>query len=115
MIRHPGFGLSCYWLMEWRFLTNHGRALLCLAHAQQMRHRDLALLLGITERSAQKIVRDLVKAGYVSSERVGRRNVYEVHTDRPLPLGLELSVGDLLAMLSVEEKPAGEIPLPPAR
>lgn len=88
--------------MALRFLTNHGRALLVLAHSSHVRHRDMALALGITERSAQNIVGDLVKAGYVSRERVGRRNVYEVHPDPPLPLGLELDVDHLLTMFSPE-------------
>ncbi len=81
--------------VPWRFLTNHGRVLLCLAHDPELRIRDLALVLGITERSTQKILGDLVKAGYLTRRRVGRRNEYEIHVETPLPLGRELNVGHL--------------------
>ncbi len=82
--------------MSWRFLTNHGRVLLCLAHDRELRIRDLALTLGITERSTQKILGDLVTAGYVTRRRVGRRNEYEIHVGTPLPFDRELNVGHLL-------------------
>jgi predicted transcriptional regulator len=88
--------------VPWRFLTNHGRVLLCLAHDPDLRIRDLALVLGITERSTQKILGDLVKAGYVTRSRVGRRNAYEVHVERPLPIARELNVDHLLHTFSVD-------------
>jgi DNA-binding transcriptional ArsR family regulator len=88
--------------VSWRFLTNHGRVLLCLAHDPGLRIRDLALVLGITERSTQKILGDLVKAGYVTRRRVGRRNEYEVHVETPLPVGRELNVDHLIHTFSVE-------------
>ena len=88
--------------MSWRFLTNHGRVLLCLAREPELRIRDLALVLGITERSTQKILGDLVKAGYVTRRRVGRRNEYEVHVETPLPIGREHNVGHLVHTFSVQ-------------
>lgn len=83
--------------MSWRFLTNHGRALMCVAHDPNMRIRDIAAALDITERAAQKLMSDLVAGGYVTRTRVGRRNVYEVHTDAPLPMGRELKVSDMFS------------------
>ena len=65
-------------MAEWGFLTNHGRALLCIANDPGVRLRDIADLLGITERSAYAIVNDLAGAGYVLKEREGRRNRYIV-------------------------------------
>lgn len=88
--------------MPWRFLTNHGRVLLCLAHDPGLRIRDLALVLGITERSTQKILGDLVEAGYVTRRRVGRRNEYEIHVETPLPLGRELNIGHLFDTFRAE-------------
>lgn len=88
--------------MSWRFLTNHGRVLLCLAHDPDLRIRDLALVLDITERSTQKILGDLVRAGYVTRRRVGRRNEYEIHVQTPLPLGQELTIGHLLDTFRVD-------------
>jgi predicted transcriptional regulator len=83
--------------MSWRFLTNHGRALMCVAHDPHMRLRDIAAALDITERATQKIMSDLVAGGYVHRTRVGRRNVYDVQTEAPLPMGRELKVRDMFA------------------
>ena len=62
----------------WTFLTNHAQVLLCLAHTPEIRLRDVAERVGITERATQRILADLVEAGYVKTERVGRRNTYTV-------------------------------------
>jgi DNA-binding MarR family transcriptional regulator len=35
----------------WGFLTSHARVLLCIAHDPGVRLRDIAVSLGITERS----------------------------------------------------------------
>lgn len=85
----------------WTFLTNHSHVLLCIASDPDIRTRDLAEKVGITERSAQRIVAELEAEGYLSHERVGRRNHYEVHADLPLrhPLEDHLEVGALLRVL----------------
>ena len=62
----------------WSFLTNHGRALLCIARDPDARLRDIAGSLAITERRAHDIVSDLTEAGYVLKTKDGRRNRYEV-------------------------------------
>jgi DNA-binding MarR family transcriptional regulator len=87
------------------FLTNHGLALITIAHDPRARMRDIAAALGITERAAQRIVGDLVESGYLGREREGRRNVYTVRDDQPLSLSgpRKLQVGDLLRVL---EEPA---------
>ena len=59
---------------RWSFLTNHARALLCIAADPGVRLRDIATTVGITERRAHAIVTDLVDAGYVVKDRNGRRN-----------------------------------------
>jgi DNA-binding Lrp family transcriptional regulator len=68
----------------WTFLTNHSHVLLCIAADPGVRGRDIADRVGITERAAQSIVADLVEAGYLTRERVGRRNHYKIHRDLPL-------------------------------
>ena len=85
----------------WTFLTNHGHALVCIARDPDVRIRDIAEQVGITERAAQSIVADLVAANYVVRHRVGRRNRYDVNLDRPLrhELEAESRVGELLAVL----------------
>ena len=40
--------------------------------------------VGITERAAQRILHDLVEAGYVERARSGRRNSYRLALDRPM-------------------------------
>jgi predicted transcriptional regulator len=69
---------------SWGFLTNHGNVLVCIARDPEIRLRDVAVSVGITERAAQSIVADLVEAGYLSRERVGRRNRYDVHLEGSL-------------------------------
>lgn len=85
----------------WTFLSNHGHVLVCIAEDSEIRVRDIAAKVGITERTAQGIVADLVEAGYVSRDRVGRRNQYEIHTELPLrhPVEHEHSIGELLVAL----------------
>ncbi len=64
------------------FLTNHARVLLCVADDCNVRMRDIAECVGITERTAYEILTELIEQGYLSRERVGRRNCYTVHPDR---------------------------------
>jgi len=85
----------------WTFLTNHSHVLLCIAEDPDVLLREVALQVGITERATQRIVAELEEAGYVSHERVGRRNRYEVHAELPLrhPLEDHLEIGALLRVL----------------
>lgn len=68
----------------WTFITSHGQVLLSLARDPTARLRDVADTVGITERAVQRIVADLVEAGYVERTRVGRRNRYTVHKAAPM-------------------------------
>ena len=70
---------------QWTLLTNHGRVLLIIAGDPDVRLRDVAASVGITERSVQMIVADLEGAGYITRERRGRRNHYVVHSGEELP------------------------------
>ncbi len=63
----------------WTFLTNHGHVLVAVASDPDARLREIAARVGITERAAQLIVGDLEASGYLSKERVGRRNRYQLH------------------------------------
>jgi DNA-binding MarR family transcriptional regulator len=87
---------------SWTLLTNHGRLLLLIAAHPDARLRDLAEQAGITERSAGSIVGDLEAAGYVTRQRSGRRNTYQVHPDRPFrhPAEAGHDVGELLAVFT---------------
>jgi predicted transcriptional regulator of viral defense system len=85
----------------WTFLTNHAHVLLCIHRDKEIRLRDVADLVGITERATQKIVSDLADAEYLRVERVGRRNRYRIQPRRPLrhPLEQGHEIGELLALL----------------
>jgi hypothetical protein len=87
---------------SWTFLTNHGHVLVCIAKDPGIRGRDIAERVGITERAAQSIVADLVAAGYVTRERVGRRNSYIIDPDLPVrhPVEQPHRIGDLLAAVA---------------
>ena len=86
---------------SFRFLSNHGMALLTIAHDPNARMRDIAEVLGITERATQRIVADLIAAEYVLRERRGRRNAYTVRTDLSinLPDQRDIDLGSLLSVL----------------
>ncbi|HXN59642.1 MAG TPA: ArsR family transcriptional regulator [Acidimicrobiales bacterium] len=89
-------------MANWSFLTNHGRALLCIAHDPEIRLRDIAADLGITERHAYAVVTDLTDAGYIVKEREGRRNRYQVQNQLPLPElpNREQAIGEVLDVLT---------------
>jgi hypothetical protein len=88
-------------MSTWNFLTNHGRVLLCIAHDPEIRLRDIATSLGITERSAYGIVNDLAEGGYVTKQRDGRRNRYQVREHDPFPDSFEReqAIGQVLSLL----------------
>lgn len=67
----------------WTFLTNHARVLICIARDPEIRMRDIAEEIGITERAAQLIIADLEEARYLTRTKVGRRNTYEIDPGRP--------------------------------
>src|SRR5947208_7520473 len=85
----------------WTFVTSHTQVLLCIARDPEVRLRDVAATVGITERAAQRIIADLVEAGYVERKRVGRRNHYLVRTDLRMrhPLQQTHEIGELLDLL----------------
>ncbi len=87
----------------WTFLTNHSHVLISLARDPDLRLRDLAVLVGITERAVQTILRDLEAGGYISRRRVGRRNRYDVHPDLPMrhPVEAGHRVAEILQVLVV--------------
>ncbi|MFC5834762.1 helix-turn-helix transcriptional regulator [Nonomuraea insulae] len=66
----------------WTFLTHHARVLVELARDPEVRLREVAVSIGITERTVQNIVADLFRAGYLTRERIGRRNRYSLNLDQ---------------------------------
>ena len=98
-----------FFIVNWSFLTNHARVLLVIAHDPGVRLRDIATMLGITERSAYGIVTELTEAGYVVKEKEindGRRNRYQIQAHLPLrdAVSRERSIGEMLDLLVDTER-----------
>lgn len=88
---------------SWTFLTNHAHVLLCLSRDPNMRLRDLAERIGITERAVHRIIGELVEAGYLAVDKDGRRNHYIVHGELPLrhPVEAHAHISDLIRLLDI--------------
>ena len=88
----------------WRFVTNHTQVLLCIARDGDVRTRDIAQMVGITERAAQRIVAELAEAGFISIERVGRRNRYAIDRESAMRHDAQAGhdIGELLDLLRLE-------------
>ena len=95
----------------WSVLSNHGRILICVARNPEMTLREMGDWVGVTERTAHKITKELCADGYLSRRKGTRRTRYIVHADMPLPHPElnEHSVGEIIAAL------AGEAWVPNAR
>lgn len=85
----------------WTFLTNHAHVLVCVARHPDVRIRNLAACAGITERATQRIISELVGAGYLTKHRLGRRNFYEIQPHMPLrhPVERHHVIGEILSVL----------------
>lgn len=85
----------------WTFLSNHAHVLLLIARDPEIRLRDVADKVGITERAVQRIVSDLEGGQYIERERSGRRNHYRVHPELPLrhPIEAHRRIGNLIALI----------------
>jgi DNA-binding MarR family transcriptional regulator len=91
----------------WQFVTNHTQVLLCIAREPDARLRDIADAVGVTLGSAQRILADLVEAGYVHRERHGRRNRYVINREAPMRRHAAQhghDIGRLLDLLRLEER-----------
>jgi len=86
---------------EWTFLSNHTHILLCLFRDPELRIRDLALNVGITERAVLRIIEELEKAGILKKKKIGRRNQYFIDGSVPLrhPLESHKNISELLKLL----------------
>lgn len=98
-------------MQGWTFLTNHAHVLLCVVRDPEARLRDVADMVGITERAAQRIVADLVEAGYLERTRQGRGNRYRLHPDVPLrhPMDRDTAIGQLVTLLTGIDARSGDV------
>jgi DNA-binding IclR family transcriptional regulator len=86
---------------RWTFLTNHFLVLVAISGDPDLRVRDIADHVGITERATQAILGDLVEEGFVERIRIGRRNRYKIRRAAPLrhPLVADSRIGELLDVM----------------
>lgn len=86
----------------WTYLSNHAHVLLCLARDPEIRVRDVARLVGITERGVARILLDLEESGVIEKHKSGRRNSYSANLDLPLRHALESqrTIGDLMRLFT---------------
>ena len=99
----------------WTFLTNHSHVLLSIAGDPEIRLRDVAQKVGITERAAQRIVADLIEGGYLTSARIGRRNRYTINPEQRLrhPVEQHCRIAALLSFVEHDNSALAEpVPAP---
>lgn len=85
-------------IASWSFLSNHAHVLACVADDPDVRLRDVAGRVGITERTALRIVTDLEEANILERVKEGRRNRYLINSKAHLrhPIESHCTVGELL-------------------
>ena len=88
-------------MKDWSFITNHGLVLLYILRNSQCTMRQMAAALDVTERTIKRVLEDLKEAGYVTWQKTGRGNIYEIQSTQRLKheLTREVMLGDLLSLL----------------
>lgn len=86
---------------KWTFFSNHSHVIMLLAQTPELTLREVAQTVGITERAVQRIVAELEEDGYLSRQRVGRQNHYEIQLQRHLrhPVEGHCTLGDLIQLV----------------
>jgi DNA-binding MarR family transcriptional regulator len=81
-------------------LTHQARVLLAVAEDCNVRMRDLANRVGLTERAVYDALSQLIEGGYIERERVGRRNCYRLALEPKDGGAAEIeAVGELAQLL----------------
>jgi DNA-binding IclR family transcriptional regulator len=95
-------------LHNWTFLSNYAHVLICLADNPDARLRDVADKVGITERTAFRLIGELEEAGILERAKEGRRNHYIINTNAHLRHAIEehCTVGELLETVLQQQTPA---------
>jgi hypothetical protein len=86
---------------RWTFLSNHAYVLIELHANPEQVLREVASKVGITERAVQRIVHELEEEGYLTRERVGRRNRYRLMAGKSLrhPLASRQTIDSLVQLM----------------
>jgi len=91
---------------SWNFFSNYAHVLVCLADNPRARLRDVADRVGVTERTAFRLITELEEADILKRVKEGRRNNYFINLLAHLrhPLESHCTVGELLS--TILEPPA---------
>lgn len=82
-------------------LSRYAHLLLILARDPDATIRDISIILDLTERTVHRTLNQLGQEGYISIERVGRRNRYRVLVEMQSTSRFEnnCKVGDVLGLV----------------
>ena len=85
-------------MRKFALLTNHAHVLLIIAQTPDVRMREIAATIGLTERAVQRIIDELTTSGCIVITKSGRRNRYEISLDHPLghPVEQSRNLGELV-------------------
>ncbi len=86
---------------DWTFFTNHMHALVYFAVHGDAPLKDVASSIGVTERSMQRIIKDLEESGVLTHAKVGRCNQYSLNRKAALrhPLERHCNIGQILEVI----------------
>ncbi|MBN2239230.1 MAG: winged helix-turn-helix transcriptional regulator [Dehalococcoidales bacterium] len=85
-------------MADWTFLTNHAFVLASIAKKRDQTAREIGDDVGVTERTAHKIILDLEAEGYITKTKVGVKNRYRIHPNVPIKT-TDGAVGELLELM----------------
>jgi DNA-binding transcriptional ArsR family regulator len=90
----------------WSFVSKHGQVLLAIARDPELRVSEIAEAVGVAERSAYRLLADLVDAGYLHRKRLGRRNIYQLAFEVRLggPIVGDHTLGQLVALIADSQR-----------
>jgi CTP-dependent riboflavin kinase len=93
-------------MKDWNFITNHGLMLLYISQHPQCTTREMASTIRTTERTVHRVILDLEREGYITRQRTGKGNIYQISIGHGLKheLTRDLVVGDLLDLLGRKRK-----------
>jgi DNA-binding transcriptional regulator PaaX len=88
-------------MKNWTFLTNHALVLSLIAKRPNITANEMAMEIGITERSIRSIIADLARGNFISKQRIGRGVRYKIDGNLKLRhrTHREVVVGDFLRTL----------------
>jgi len=83
---------------ERTFVTKYALVLASIAKNPDKTAREIGDDVGVTERTAHKIILELEDDGYITKTKIGVRNTYRIHPELPIK-SADSAVGDLLKLL----------------